>query len=132
MKQLIFLLLFAVSALIAPKASAQFTMGKDTTVILNAKTMNLTVKANQVFDVATFQINVIRNSGTVGGSCILQGSLDGAQWKTLNDTLTLTNVATQVGFWNVVHPYYLFYRIRCTGTGTMNATPTGYFLPRKL
>lgn len=75
------------------------------------------------FEVMTITPIVTKVSGTVGGTAILQSSIDGATWTArLGDTLTLSNVALQ---WkDIPHDKdrYLFYRVLTTGTGTMSAT----------
>jgi len=129
----VFFALLAILLFGAIAASAQtLTMPKDTTVILNTKTVNMTIKQPSTFDHATFQISLVRNSGTAAGTCKLQGSLNGTDWKDIGSADTVTNTARQ----NFVHvvsaPSYLFYRYTCTGSGTMNVTPTGLALFRKL
>ena len=132
MKRVIFALL-AILLFGAIAANAQtLTMAKDTTVILNTKTLNMTVRQPSVFDVATFQITLVRNSGTAAGTCKLQGSLNGVDWKDIGNADTVTNAARQNFVHIVTSPSYLHYRYTCTGSGTMNVTPTGLVLFRKL
>lgn len=76
---------------------------------------------------------VTKVSGTVGGSVILQGSLDGVNYKSIGaDTLTLANQTTNSHIWTLDNSRYYFYRTKATGTGTMNATIVSTLLPRKL
>ena len=133
MKRFIFSLLFALLAFVGTQAQAQtFTMVRDTTVLLNAKTVNISIKVNSAFEYATFQLNLIRNSGTAAGTCTLQGSLDGFNWRNIGtDTLTIANSALQSHWWIVATASYTNYRIRCVGSGTQNVTPTGIALLRQ-
>ena len=94
---------------------------------------------------AAFQIVITKVSGTVAGTVLLQGSLDGMNWNSISaDTVTATNTATQNFMWeipgrpkvsNSAHIAatvegifyrsdalpYLYYRMQYTGSGTMKA-----------
>lgn len=64
------------------------------------------------------QASVTKISGTVGGTVILQGTVDGTLWVTVSDTLTLTNTATQSKVWVLSATSYNSYRAAFTTTGT--------------
>jgi hypothetical protein len=141
MKKLIFL--FALVAF-AFTANAQVVVMKATTgnssdTVTNTATETLSAQLNGSFDVVTVQLTVTKISGTVGGTAILQASLDGTTWTTLNtaaipqnnDTITLTNVTTNSCFWVIEPSKYLYYRVSVTGTGTMAARVAAKLLSRK-
>ena len=141
MKKLIFL--FALVAF-AFTANAQVVVMKATTgnssdTVTNTATETLSAQLNGSFDVVTVQLTVTKISGTVGGTAILQASLDGTTWTTLNtaaipqnnDTITLTNVSTNSCFWVIEPSKYLYYRVSVTGTGTMAARVAAKLLSRK-
>jgi len=81
---------------------------------------------------ATAQITITKISGTIAGSIVLQGSVDGIAWKTVQTyetqtalaTLTATDVASQTFHYRLAHAFP-YYRWSWTGTGTMLASFTG-------
>ncbi len=92
-----------------------------------------TVQCRLLRDVAvtnsTIQVNVVKISGTVGGTISLQGSLDGTNWKALNTVDTQTALATVTAtdatssyHWRLAGSPFLFYRVSWTGAATMSAS----------
>ena len=67
--------------------------------------------------VKAFQESVTKISGTVGGTVILQGTIDGNNWVDI-DTLTLTNVAAQPKVISISKTMYHSYQAKFTTTGT--------------
>lgn len=59
-------------------------------------------------------------SGTVAGTLVLQGSMDGTEWVTIGTGATVSDASANYGFNTTVRYYY--YRISWTGTGTMSAS----------
>ena len=118
------------------ESKAQAVMAKDTTVILNTKTMHLTYdipnKTNLIG--VGLQIYILRNSGSAaGGKCIAEGTIDGSNWyRAIADSLAITNVATQTKIIQIPTTT-AFSKIRwtCTGGTTGNLTPTGYAIWRR-
>lgn len=109
----------------------RFNRSADTAV--NAVTVNLTVTPPAYYvAAATVQLNVIKVSGTVGGTAYLAGSLDGVNYAAVpgTDTLTLAN-ASQSKFWNVGAYPYQYLRIIYTTTGTQKSVPSALILSRK-
>jgi hypothetical protein len=77
----------------------------------------------------TFWVSVTKISGTVGGTISLQGSLDGTNWKALNQPNTQTAVTTITAtdatanyHWVISGSPFQYYRVSWTGTGTMAAS----------
>ena len=105
------------------------TFTNSTSAIVNAGTVNATKTVSRSYTTLTVQAVVTKVSGTVGGSAILQGSLDGTNYKSIGaDTLTLANVTTNSHIWYLAPSKHYYYRVVYTGTGTMNATPVTYIL----
>ena len=92
-----------------------------------------TYLASRIFGSGTMaiQLNIVKVSGTVGGSASLQASIDNGQSPTTwfaipgTDTLTLAD-ATQVKSW-VIPANYLHYRIRITTSGTQKNAPKAFY-----
>jgi len=69
------------------------------------------------------QVAAYKISGTVAGSVYMQGTVDGINWVSVTDTLTLTNVATSTKTWTFTATYYNSYRARfISSTGTAAVT----------
>lgn len=82
-------------------------------------------------DILTVQAVITKVSGTVAGSLILQGTLDGVNYITIGSAATPTDVATQsFSFPLTSHPY-IQYRLSYTGAGTMSAKISSYWIARK-
>lgn len=69
---------------------------------------------------ATALVVIKKISGTVGGTLVLQGSMDGTEWVTIGSATTPTDASANYAFNTTVRYYY--YRISYTGTGTMSAS----------
>lgn len=72
----------------------------------------------------TAQVNVLKISGTVGGSLALQGSMNGTDWVTIGNAATPSDGSANYSFNTTVRWYY--YRISYAGTGTMSASMKCY------
>ena len=77
----------------------------------------------------TVWVSVTKISGTVGGTISLLGSLDGTNFKALNQpniqtavtTITASD-ATATYHWIITGSPFKYYRVSWTGTGTMAAS----------
>ena len=102
--------------------------------VTNAGTATLTTGAlpGNTGDV-TLQYILTKVSGTVAGTAKPQGSLDGTNWLDIpsQSAFTNTDVATQSTIWYLRNTKCLYYRILVTGSGTMVATPTGFYVEDK-
>lgn len=63
-------------------------------------------------------------SGTVAGTLVFQGSMDGTEWVTIGSAASVADASTNYSFNSTVRWYY--YRISWTGTGTMSASIKSY------
>lgn len=129
MRKTIIFLLFSVCAFVANAQTPVSTFTNSTSAIVNAGSVNATKTVSRSYTTLTIQAVVTKVSGTVGGSAILQGSLDGTNYKSIGaDTLTLANQTTNNHIWYLSPSKHYYYRVVYTGTGTMNATPVTYIL----
>lgn len=128
MKKIIFFLSFIIAAgTVHAQQSASAKMGTDTTLaVAGTKTYSLTVTG--VKNTLAFQINETKNSGTVAGTAVLKGSIDGTNYVTLA-THNLTDTSGSFLDTYAYNPYYK-YQIVVTTTGTSSTTWQVYYLYR--
>jgi len=101
----------------------------DTVTDAGVKLQSVAVPGYQ--EVVTIQTVITKINGTVAGTVIIQGSLDGVNYTTIGtDSYTATNVATQSKTWSVNPSTFAYYRVSYTGTGTMSAKINSKLLHR--
>lgn len=128
MKKFAFLLatlfaLFAVSDVQAQKTANLKSVlypTSNTDTVANSGNREQKIASVAYSPVGKIEVTVTKVSGTVAGSVVASGSVDGTTWFPL-DTLTATNVASQTLHLDIGATKYWFYKIKHTGTGTMNA-----------
>lgn len=132
MKKLFFVLLLASIAFVGQAQLSSFTKTayNPNGTVVDTGIDTQYVKTSGYFPIVTIQLIVTKNSGTVGGTSILQGSLDGVNYIN-TDTLTLSNVDLNTKFISKPGNPYWYYRVITTGSGTMNATASHKILFRK-
>lgn len=115
------------SATIMPASNG---LAIDTVTNTGSETWTLKVPGFQ--KTVAVQFTATKISGTVGGSVLLQGSLNGSNWDTVVSTsaYTATDVASQTEIFAVENSKYLYYRVQWTGTGTMSASARCWLLAR--
>lgn len=126
------LCLIAIILMAAVGVQAQTALSPTTDTLTNAATRDLTVKIPGAYnEVLTFQLNVVKISGTTAGSAYVQGSLDGVNYFTLpgTDTLTLAN-NNNFKSWVVAKSQYLHYRVHVVGSGTQSTQLKAWALYR--
>jgi hypothetical protein len=143
MKKFIFLIAFG---LLGVAANAQIydmlaTTGNTSDTVTNTSAETLTKQVSGAFSQVTVQLTVTKIGGTVAGTSVLQGSIDGTNYVTLTshyadpgdtaNSVTNTNVATQSWIWDVGNSKYLYYRVTTTGSGTMTAKVQAKIMVRK-
>lgn len=137
MKKLFFLLIAAAALFFVPaKSIAQATSFSKTisnplSNIINTGIDTLTTSVTNSYYIHGLQITVTKVSGTVGGSAILYGTIDGTNYVATGDTVSLTNVAVQSSILTKTNSVYTKYRWIITGTGTMSARATAYIIGQK-
>lgn len=126
MKKLLSVLLIAALAFIAPQVNAQSSVLISSTDTLNdVETVNIALPtATGGYYAVGIQAVVTKVSGTVAGTAIIQGSLDGTNWVNIgSDTLTLSNVTTNTKVWAITPSVYQYHRVQFVSSGTMVAVP---------
>jgi hypothetical protein len=99
--------------------------------LVNADTAFITV--DMLNNATAVEGHVEKISGTVAGTIVLQGSIDGTNYDDIS-SLTLANVATNYKVYPL-HPatgklIYAKYRLRFITSGTCSVKPKGYLLRR--
>lgn len=129
MKKFIFFLLAAFCFQFAAQSQVALTVSH--TPLTNADTSYLTYRIPATYGAVAMQLVITKTSGTVAGTAIPQGSLDGTNYVDIStDTFTLANQATNTYIWKFDKTYYLYYRIFVKATGTWVGVPTGKLLGR--
>ena len=133
MKKILLLLAFAGTFVCSAfESNAQggqvYTLTQSGDTVTNTETEYLTMTVSSNWETLTFQYVAVKLSGTVAGTATLQGSLDGTYWIDI-DTFTNTNVATQTFATYLTPAKFKYYRLKCTGTGTMAARVYAYMRP---
>lgn len=119
-------LLIAVFAFIAPSAQAQSSvLISSTDTLSNTDTAYISLPtATGGYYAVGIQAVVSKVSGTVAGTAIIQGSLDGVNYVDIGtDTLTFTNVTTNTKVWAITPSVYQYHRVKFISSGTVVAVP---------
>jgi hypothetical protein len=132
MKKIIVLLFLAVgftftsnAQLIQPKLVTTTSYGNTLDTVTNAGNKVTTAyKVTPFKNGVTAQVTVTKISGTVGGSIVFQGSMDGTNFTTIGSATTPSDASATYAF-NTTAAYY-YYRVSYTGTGTMSASMRTY------
>jgi hypothetical protein len=74
---------------------------------------------------------VTKVSGTAAGTVVLYQSLNGTNYTSTGDTLTLTNTATQQAFWSKTAPVPVYYKAIGLSSGTVVEILRVYYVARK-
>lgn len=139
MKKIIALLSLCFLFAVATESKAQVqSMTATTYTVVNSGTINLGLKLNGYYKNVSIQYVATKVSGTVGGTATLKGSIDGTNYVSIpvdaildtTNAYTNTDVTTNTRVWVVKESPYLYYRIACVGTGTMNAIVSAVVMPR--
>lgn len=127
-KLFLFISLLSLINLSAQNSVTPMTGNGDT--ITNTGTDYVQYQVDYNYENVSFQAIVTKISGTVDGTGLLQGSIDGTNFKDLNtDTLDLTDQTTNKKIWVLTGSPYKYYRVTYLGAGTMAAKIYGYLLP---
>lgn len=125
-----------VAVLVAPSVNAQMLVPKTMTTTAYGNTLDTVDNTEQHVTTpsdglikhwktgVTATVVVKKISGTVGGTLVLQGSMDGTEWVTIGSAATVSDGSANYSFNTTVRHYY--YRISWTGTGTMSASFKSY------
>ncbi len=76
--------------------------------------------------VTTVSQTFTKLTGTVAGTAVLQGSINGVDFESASSTsYTVTDVASQSTSWTLTGKPYLYFRVQTTGSGTSTYTVKG-------
>lgn len=127
MKKIIFLLVFLSAMYVSNAQSYQSKIG-DTT-ITNAGSPSFTATVAGPKSNVTFGYNIAKTSGTIAGTIVLYGSVDGTNYAAI-DTLTLTDASA---IKSVAFNYnaYAKYKVTVNQTGTAVANYKIWLLYRR-
>lgn len=119
---------FKLLSTVSGKTAAQAQ--KDTAVNTTAKSQQ--IKLPGYYDIVSVQTQFDKISGTTAGKAYFEGSLTGTTngWEKV-DSLTLTNVASQVKVFSSAPSKYVYYRIRVVPTGTQSTAFFSFGIARK-
>lgn len=132
MKKIIFLLLL-VSLAFVGQAQVKTMLGsnglaRDT--VSNTGTETWTVFAPNPAKTVAIQIAVTKISGTVAGTVVVRGSIDGTTYHTIANTSQSPADASANYGWEFTDSKWRYYQILYTGASTMSASATAKFYTR--
>jgi hypothetical protein len=125
MKKALFLLMIGFAFALHSQAQTttfSHTATNPTGAVVNTGIDTMTVAFPGNFSAIGIQPVVSKVSGTVAGTSILYGSINGTTYVATGDTLTNTNVTTNTKVIKLTFPVYRTYRLITAGSGTMSAT----------
>jgi len=99
--------------------------------IVNTGSCSKIITATAGYNAIAIQPVFTKGTGTIGGTSILYGSLDGVNYVATGDTLTMTNQTTNTAIFVHATTPYCFYKLVTTGTGTMNGRLKVWYTLRK-
>ena len=101
-----------------------------TRTLVNATADTINLQITKARPTLTFKYDITKNSGTVGGTIVLQGRATTADSWTQVNSYTLTD-ATATNSVLLTNNAYVYYRIITTPTGTQNSTHSKYVVARQ-
>jgi hypothetical protein len=131
MKKVFLILLVSIAFLTsnAQKATVFPLVSADS--LSNTDTVNKVIILSAGYSGIAIQPIVTKVSGTAAGSVVLYESLDGTNYKSTGDTLSLTNVATQHVIWKKTSPVPVYYKVQGISSGTVVEILRVYYVARK-
>lgn len=129
MKKL-FTLLVLVSAFAFTGATQVRALTKSaTTLVAPTSATAATAVIGAYYGSISLTVHLVKNTGTLAGTAVVQVSLNGTDWSQVQST-TLTDVATTDITFKDVPAAYRYYRVLVTTTGTSNVTMSGSYEPK--
>ena len=105
------------------------TPSNSTSTVTNTSADTVSLYLPGFYNVVAIQPVVTKASGTMAGTVILQGSINGVNFVN-TDTLTLTNVTTNTGVFTKTNPPYVYYRAVQSGATTVSSTMQVFYTAR--
>jgi hypothetical protein len=131
MKKILFLVTVCILATVTTFAQRSIQMPKiagDTVVDAGSVTQK-SFSVTGSYSAAAVQIVLTKISGTVAGTTKIQGSLNGTNWEDIGTAFTNTDVASQAKLFTITGGVpYTSIRVNSTGSGTMKALLTVYYV----
>lgn len=128
MKKTIFLSLFLMVISFAGIAqSFNQTASNSTGAILNASLDTMNFSTVQSYTSVGIQPVITKATGTMAGTAVLYGSINGTNFVAAGDTLTFTNVTTNTTVWTKTNPVFTYWRIITSGATTVTGTAAARF-----
>lgn len=131
MKKLAFLVtvcLLAAVTTFAQRATQMPKIAGDTVVDAGSVTQK-SFQVSGSYSAAAVQVVLTKISGTVAGTTKIQGSLNGTNWEDIGSAFTHTDVASQAKLFTITSGVpYTYLRVNSTGSGTMKALLTVYYV----
>ena len=131
MKKILFLLALTSFSLFGMAQSFSHTTSNPTGAINNASSDTMSYSTVKNYSVVGIQPVITKATGTMAGTSVLYGSLDGINFIAVGDTLTNTNVTTNSTVWSLSNPPYIYYRIITSGATTVTGTTVAKFIGKK-
>jgi len=125
---LLMIALCTITAISAQQPTKMPLVAGDTVVNTGSVTKAFTVTAG--YSTLGVQANLVKISGTVAGKVYLQSCLDNSHFTT-TDSVTVTDIAVNTIRFSKPAPSDTYYRVVATGSGTMSAVLTVYYVPKK-
>ncbi len=132
MKKIIILSFFLAMSVIGFSQTSAFsqTASNPTGAILNTSVDTMSLTTIRDYESAGVQVVVTKATGTMAGTAILYGSLNGTNYVSTGDTLTLANSTTNTTIWTKTAPVWKYYRILVGGATTVTGTCAATFVGR--
>ena len=99
--------------------------------LVNADTTSKVIMVTAGYSGVVIQPIVTRLSGTAAGKVYLYESLDGTNYGSAVDSLTLSNQVTNTGLWKRTPPHPVFYKVTGISSGTVSELLTIKYVQRK-
>lgn len=132
MKRILFLLtLFAVVSATQAQSTFRQTTSNPTGAIINTASDTMFIQVNKDYTSVGIQPVITKATGTMAGTAVLYGSLDGVNYVAAGDTLTLTNSTVNSAVWSLTNPTYSYYRIIVGGATTVTGTASAILVGRR-
>jgi hypothetical protein len=131
MKKIIFLLglvIMLTSQAYSQRATLMPLAAGDT--MANNGTVSKIITLTSGYEGIVIQPVLTKLSGIVTGTLILYQSLDGTNYKSTGDTLTLSNQTINHTVWNKTAPVPVYYKVYASGASSVSAILRVYYVPR--
>lgn len=98
--------------------------------MVNSGTVSKVITLTSGYEGVVIQPVLTKLSGTAAGTLVLYESLDGTNYKSTGDTLTISNSTTNTVVWKKTAPLPVYYKVYASGAATVSAVMRIYYVPR--